>query len=45
MIPDQVYELQMEQHALAKPCPKCGFHFPVMKETSDSTAVFKGVEM
>jgi hypothetical protein len=44
LISDEAYELHQEQCVLAKPCPKCGFHFPVMPETSDSTAVFKDVE-
>jgi heme-degrading monooxygenase HmoA len=38
---DRVYELSQEQKALAEPCPECGFHFPTMPETADSTAVFK----
>ena len=38
---DKPYDLQKEQAALALPCPKCGFKFPVMPETPDSTAVFK----
>ena len=40
---DKVYDLHREQQVLAEPCPKCGFHFPVMPETDDSTAVFKDV--
>jgi heme-degrading monooxygenase HmoA len=44
LITDKVYELDHEQQALAEPCGKCGFHFPVMPETSDSTAVFKDAE-
>jgi hypothetical protein len=40
---DRVYDLHREQEALAKPCPKCGFQFPIMPETTDSTAVFKDV--
>jgi len=44
LIQDIPYELHQEQHVLAHPCPKCGFHFPVMPETSDSTAVFKDVD-
>jgi ssDNA-binding Zn-finger/Zn-ribbon topoisomerase 1 len=35
--------LHIEQAVLAEPCPKCGYHFPVMAETRDSTAVFKDV--
>jgi len=42
-ISDGVYELEKEQAALAQPCPKCGFHFPIMPETSGSTAVFKDI--
>lgn len=44
-ISDASYELSMEQEALAKPCPKCGFIFPVMAEAKNSTAVFKDVPM
>ena len=33
----------MYQATLAAPCPKCGFHFPVMPETASSMAVFKDV--
>jgi hypothetical protein len=40
-IGDRTYDLEREQRALAEPCPKCGFHFPVMPETSASTAVFR----
>jgi heme-degrading monooxygenase HmoA len=43
LITDQPYELKCEQQVLAQPCPKCGFSFPVMPETSDSTAVFKDI--
>jgi heme-degrading monooxygenase HmoA len=38
---DRAYELAREQFELSKPCPKCGFHFPVMAETPNSTAVFQ----
>ena len=44
---DGTYELTQEQAVLAEPCPQCGFHFPVLGETVNSTAVFKdlvGVE-
>jgi hypothetical protein len=44
LISDEAYELHREQEALAKACPKCGFHFPVMPGTADSTAVFMDVE-
>jgi heme-degrading monooxygenase HmoA len=40
-IQDGVYELEREQRALAQPCPQCGFHFPIMPETTGSTAVFR----
>jgi len=43
LIQDLAYDLHQEQQVLAHPCPKCGFHFPVMPDTSDSTAVFKDV--
>jgi len=33
--------LHIEQAVLAEPCPKCGYHFPMMPETPESTAVFK----
>jgi Zn ribbon nucleic-acid-binding protein len=42
---DKTYELNQEQKVLAEPCSKCGFHFPVMPETADSSAVFKDVVM
>ena len=42
-IADQAYDLHQEQQVLSEPCPKCGFQFPVMAETADSTAVFKDV--
>ena len=44
LITDKAYDLLPEQQALSERCPKCGFQFPVMAETSDSTAVFKDVE-
>lgn len=40
---DKPYELNQEQKVLAEPCAKCGFNFPVMPETADSSAVFKDV--
>lgn len=40
-VQDKKYEITHEQKTLAEPCPKCGFHFPVMPETPSSTAVFK----
>lgn len=43
-IDDTPYDLTQEQAVLAKPCPTCGFHFPVCPEFSDSTAVFKDAE-
>jgi hypothetical protein len=36
-------DLHIEQAVLAEPCPKCGYHFLIMPETRDSTAVFKDV--
>lgn len=42
-IEDKAYELGQERAVLAKPCPKCGFSFPVMPETMTSTALFKDV--
>jgi heme-degrading monooxygenase HmoA len=38
---DKAYDLLQEQRVLAEPCPTCGFHFPRMPETTDSSAVFK----
>lgn len=38
---DKPYDLLREQATLAVPCPKCGFHFPMMPETPSSMAVFK----
>jgi heme-degrading monooxygenase HmoA len=38
---DAEYDLAHEQEVLAVPCPQCGFHFPVMGEMADSSAVFK----
>ncbi|MDD2877500.1 MAG: antibiotic biosynthesis monooxygenase [Acidiphilium sp.] len=38
---DLPYDLAHEQQALAVPCPLCNFHFPVMGEMADSSAVFK----
>ena len=42
-IQDKPFDLHVEQAVLAEPCPKCGYHFPVMPETRESTAVFKDV--
>jgi Zn ribbon nucleic-acid-binding protein len=42
-IQDKPFDLHIEQAVLAEPCPKCGYHFPVMPETRESTAVFKDV--
>jgi heme-degrading monooxygenase HmoA len=42
-IQDKPFDLHIEQAVLAEPCPKCGYHFPLMPETRDSTAVFKDV--
>jgi Zn ribbon nucleic-acid-binding protein len=43
LISDKAYDLHQEQQVLAEACAKCGFQFPVMPETPDSTAVFKDV--
>ena len=40
-IQDKPFDLHVEQAVLAEPCPKCGYHFPMMPETAESTAVFK----
>ena len=37
------YDLAAEQKTLGEPCPKCGFNFPVAKETANSTSVFKDI--
>ena len=42
-IQDKPFDLHIEQAVLAEPCPKCGYHFPMMPETRESTAVFKDV--
>lgn len=44
-ISDTPYELQNEQAVLAAPCSSCGFHFPVMGNMSDSSALFKDVAL
>jgi heme-degrading monooxygenase HmoA len=44
LITNDTYDLEYEQKVLAELCPKCGFQFPVMAETTDSTAVFKDAE-
>ena len=38
---DSSFDLAQQKTVLAAPCPQCGFHFPVMPETANSTAVFK----
>lgn len=38
---DRAYDVAREQHELATPCQKCGFHFPVLPETLNSTAVYQ----
>ncbi len=38
---DEAFDLAKERAVLSQPCPNCGFHFPVMPETANSTAVFK----
>lgn len=40
---DKPYDICQEQAVLAEQCPKCGFHFPVMAQTANSTAVFKDI--
>ena len=40
---DKAYDLAAEQKTLAEPCPNCGFNFPMAKETTNSTAVFKDI--
>ncbi len=40
---DKAYDMAAEQKVLAEPCPKCGFNFPVAKESENSTAVFKDI--
>ena len=42
-VQDKAFDLHREQEALAEPCPTSQFHFPVMRETETSTAVFKNV--
>ena len=42
-IQDKPCDLHIEHAVLAKPCRKCGYHFPVVPETCDSTAVFSDV--
>lgn len=40
---DKEFELRQEQAVLGEPCPKCGFHFPVMSGTANST--FKDIAL
>jgi len=40
-VQDKTFDLNREQETLAEPCPNCQFHFPIMPETANSTAVFK----
>ena len=40
-VQDKTFDLNREQETLAEPCPQCQFHFPVMPETANSTAVFR----
>jgi Zn ribbon nucleic-acid-binding protein len=40
---EKPFDLHIEQAVLAEPCPKCGYHFPMMPETTESSAVFKDV--
>jgi hypothetical protein len=41
LITDVTYDLAQELEALAAPCSKCNFHFPVMPETANGNALFK----
>jgi heme-degrading monooxygenase HmoA len=41
LIQDKPYDLHQELAVLAEPCPKCGYHFPVMAATRESSAIFK----
>jgi hypothetical protein len=41
LIQDKTYDLHQELAVLAEPCPKCGYHFPVMAATRESSAIFK----
>ena len=43
LVQDKTFDLHREQETLAEPCPTCQFNFPVMPETTNSTAVFKDV--
>jgi Zn ribbon nucleic-acid-binding protein len=43
-ISSETYALEHEKKVLAKLCPKCGFQFPMMPETTDSTAVFRDID-
>ncbi|MBV8577622.1 MAG: hypothetical protein JOZ58_21605 [Acetobacteraceae bacterium] len=43
LIQDKEFDLHQEQSVLAEPCPRCGYHFPTIPETKESTAVFKDV--
>ena len=43
LVQDKTFDLHREQEVLAEPCPTCQFNFPVMPETTNSTAVFKDV--
>jgi len=38
---DRAFDLAREQQELATPCQKCGFNFPMLAETSNSTAVYQ----
>jgi heme-degrading monooxygenase HmoA len=43
LVQDKTFDLHREQEVLAEPCPTCQFNFPVMPETTNSTAVFKDI--
>lgn len=38
---DRAFDLAREQQELSTPCQKCGFNFPMLAETSGSTAVYQ----
>ena len=44
-ISDTPYEINQEQAVLSQPCRVCSYHFPVMKNTESSTALFKDVSV
>jgi len=44
-VQDKQFDINLEQQVLSEQCPKCDYTFPMMKETPNSTAVFKDVKM